>query len=127
MAELTNTALIWNRACGSDAVCLLAGDRALEALLLVHGYVMNGGVFHAVEGIDAELLADAQSGYRYFGFDDAANLFNDAKSIFESGQNLKQFEIMLGNRYTALIPDDTALFNRFEDCLRRNPSEFAPL
>ncbi len=127
MAELTNTALIWNRACGGDVVSLLAGDRALEDLLLVHGYVMNGGVFHAIEGIEAELLADAQSGYRYFGFDSVADLLNEAKSIFESGQNLDQFEIELGNRYTELIPDDSVLFKRFEDCLQQNPSEFAPL
>jgi hypothetical protein len=80
MPEFTKTELIWNRACGLN-VSVLTGDRALEDLLFVHALVMNGGVFHAVRSIDPELVAAAESGYRYFGYDAVADLLNKAKSL----------------------------------------------
>ena len=40
---------IWNRACNPFALLDEAGDRALRAVLFVHGQVMNGGVGSAVE------------------------------------------------------------------------------
>ena len=126
MAELTTADLIWNRACGSEFVSPLAGDLALEALLLAHGYVMNGGVFHAVEGIDAELFADAQAGYRYFGFDEVADLLNEAKSAFDAGGDLELLEAEFDDQYGELIPEDSVLIERFEDHLRQNPAEFEP-
>ena len=67
MFELTTADIIWNRACLQDVAGLEVGDRALAAMILAHGLVMNGGVLHAVEALDADQLAAAKEGFRYFG------------------------------------------------------------
>jgi hypothetical protein len=58
MHELSTADRVWNRAAldagGSPP---REGDRALAALLLAHGMIMNGGVDHAVEALSAEELA----------------------------------------------------------------------
>jgi len=86
---------------------------------------MNGGVLHAVECLSASELADARSGYRYFGFDAVADLLARARKIWERGQELGSWESQLDNSYAALIPDDSALFGRFDHLLRTRPADFA--
>jgi hypothetical protein len=133
MAELSRADFIWNRACEGDATALLPGDRALAALLVLHGLVMNGGVLHAVECLDPQELAGAISGYRFFGFDDVAVMLADTKSFAEvhddlySHDDTDSIEADLDKRYLASIPSDSTLFARFAAYLLRNPSEFAPL
>lgn len=55
-----------------------AGDRALAALLVVHGLVMNGGVHHALEWVQPTELSAAIEDYAYFGFDDVAAFLRGA-------------------------------------------------
>lgn len=127
MAELTDADMIWNRACGEDPLRNLAGDRALTDLLYAHGFVMNGGVLHAVECLTAEELADADAGYRYFGLEGIASLLFRARRVFEAGKDLGNDEQKLNGEYAALIPSDSAVVDRFEKRFKSNPSEFAPL
>ena len=57
---------VWNRAAMEEGcVSPRAGDRALSALLLVHGMVMNGGVHHALESVDPAELAAGADGYAF--------------------------------------------------------------
>ena len=49
-AKMNKATQIWNRALADYGLAGPAlGDRALAAMLLAHGLVMNGGVLHAVE------------------------------------------------------------------------------
>jgi hypothetical protein len=86
---------------------------------------MNGGVLHAVECLSASELADAESGYRFFGFGAAADLLARARKIWEADQDLESYEPRLDKDYAALIPDDASLVERFEHLHKTRPSEFA--
>ena len=133
MEKLSRADAIWNRACDVHATASSPGDRALSALLVLHGLVMNGGVLHAVQCLEAQELAGAMAGYRFFGFDGVAVMLTDAKSftevhdIFDSQDDFDSTDADFDKRYVALIRDDSALFARFAAYLLRNPSDFAPL
>jgi hypothetical protein len=127
MAELTEADMTWNRACGEDPLRTLPGDRALADLLGAHGLAMNGGVLHAVECMTPEELADAQAGYRFFGFDDIDSLLSRARRIFEAGNDLGRHEGQLDREYADVIPSDDSIAERFEKRLKSSPSDFAPL
>lgn len=122
---MTPNALIWNRACKGGGHNPCNGDRALSALLKAHGLCMNGGVLDAVESLTAAELADAQSGYRFFRFEAVADLLSRARKIWEANQDLESQERQLDQDYAALIPDDSSLYERFEDVRKAKPSEFA--
>jgi hypothetical protein len=132
MQKLSRADAIWNRACDVNVTASSPGDRALAALIVLHGLVMNGGVLHAVECHGTQELADAMAGYRFFEFDDVAILLTDAKSLTEAHDiyNLPDdFDSAYDDfdkRYVTLIRDDDALFARFAAYLLRNPSDFAP-
>lgn len=97
------------------------GDRALSALLLVHGLVMNGGVFHAVEAVtEAELRASCAA-FKYFGFAEVADLLEAAASEAETDES----EERLNDKYGRLV-DDTAIGQRFRETLSRNRELYAP-
>jgi hypothetical protein len=127
MAELTETDLIWNRACGEAPLRSLAGDRALADLLRTHGLIMNGGVLHAVECLTAGDLSDAEFGYRFYELDGVASLLSRARTIFETGDDLGHYEQRLDAEYADMIPSDSSLVQRFEKRLRSNPSDYEPL
>jgi hypothetical protein len=127
MAELTDADMIWNRACGDDALRSLPGDRALNDLLRAHGRAMNGGVLHAVECLTASELSDAKAGYRFYGLDGVASLLSRARTIFETDDDLGSYEQQLDRRYVAMIPSDSSLVERFEKRLNSCPWEFAPI
>jgi hypothetical protein len=125
---MSHADLIWNRACTANG-CVepWKGDRALAAMLSAHGLVMNGGVFHALELLNYTELHDARDGYRYFGFEKVAALLARARDLSDGGVDLENFEQQLDLDYASLIPSDSALTEKFELVLSRNPSEFAPL
>jgi hypothetical protein len=127
MAELTEADKIWNRACGEEPMRSLPGDRALADLLRAHGLVMNGGVLHAVECLTAGELRDCQQGYRFYGLDGVASLLSRARSAFEGGGDLAEDEQRLNALYTAMIPSDSSVVERFEKHLKSSPSDYAPL
>lgn len=120
--ELSAADRIWNRAAlesgGRDA---REGDRALSALLLFHGLVMNGGLGHGCTAVDDDDFIAAIAGYRYFGFDKLAD-------FLESIANLPEEQIEeINDEYCKFVPDDSALAETFEAYYHSNPSAFAPL
>jgi hypothetical protein len=127
MYELTQADMIWNRACGADPLRTLPGDRALADLLRAHGFVMNGGVQHAVESLTGSALSDALSAYRFYGFDAAASLLSRSNAILEVNDNLGFHEGQLDRQYAEIIPDDCSLVERFQKHLQLSPTEYAPL
>ncbi len=127
MPELTNAKMIWNRACGEEPLRTLPGDRALADLLRTHNLAMNGGVLQAVECLTASELSDAESGYRFYGFDEAATLLTHAGTILASDIEMEFHERQLDQRYANIIPEDSLLVERFEKRLELNPFEYAPL
>jgi len=124
---MKETDIIWNRACEGAGLSPRKGDRALAALLKAHGLMMNGGVLHAVECLDATELANAKSGYCFFRLDSVADLMTRARLIFEAGQSLESYELKLDQEYAALVPDDSALCARFEERFEIKSSDFAPV
>ncbi len=110
----------------------------MAAMVIFHSVAMNGGVLHALECSDLQGLDAAASGYRYFGLDGVADLLSEARSALKIGEDGLDFEgtdddvldfwdAELNRRYSALVPDNSALAERFEHAFGRNPSEFAPL
>lgn len=88
---------------------------------------MNGGVLHAVECLASDELSEAEAGYRYYGLHAAAALLSRAKTILEVDRNLEFHETDFDQEYVRIIPDDSALVERFENDLAQNPSQYAPL
>ena len=127
MAEWTQADIIWNRACGENPLRALPGDRALADLLRAHGLVMNGGVLHAVECLTATELSDAESGYRFYGFNAAASLLSRARRIFETADDLGDHEQKLDGQYADMIPSDSTLVDCFEKHLKSSPADYAPI
>jgi hypothetical protein len=139
---------IWNRALANwHAADLAVGDRALAAMLLTHGLVMNGGVLDAVEKMDESQLAAGKSGYRFFGYEEVAGLLSQAKETLEkmnddvvelhryamgevtvvvlAENDIGDLELQLDSEYTNSIPDDSALFERLKKHLAAGPDDFA--
>jgi len=127
MSPLTQADMIWNRACGEDPLRSLPGDHALADLLRAHGLIMNGGVLHAVECLTASELSDAESGYRFYGFDAAASLLSRARTILETDSDLEFHERQLDWQYAGIISADSSLVERFQKHLVLHPFEYAPL
>lgn len=118
---------IWNRALAEPADELGPGDRALAAMLLVHGLVMNGGVHHALESVDADEWSAAIAGYAYFGCDDVAAFFRGAGNDPMLTAWTDETEMSANERYETLVPNDAHLVARFEDVFRERGDQFAPV
>ena len=118
--ELTEADRIWNRACLGDADNLRIGDRALAAMLYIHGYVMNGGVEHVVECASVTQLAAGIEGYRYFGLDNLASLITKAQGTDEIlGETIDAEYFRLGC--------DSILERHFKKVYADHPADFEPL
>lgn len=113
---------VWNRAAleggGPGA---LAGDRALASLLLVHGMVMNGGVWHATEVLSAGELAAGLDGYRFFGFTELAEILVGVENASDQAFD------KLDELYWHYIPADDTIGAAFEEKFAAHPELFARL
>jgi hypothetical protein len=140
---------IWNRALDEyRGMIPTIGDRALSAMLLAHGLIMNGGVLNAVEIMNEERLVTAKRGYEYFGFSGVADLLTKAQVALRKkpaapeeldrytvggvevvllleDNELDELEGKLDSEYATYIPDDSWLFERFMQRLAAYPSDFA--
>jgi hypothetical protein len=116
--------LVWNRACDGGGPNPRTGDAALAALLLCHGYAMNGGVFHAVEGLDEMELRKAADGYRFFGLEAVSALFDRAAQTpnADRGGLEREFDLEYGR-----LANDSLLTERFCKRFKAHPELFAPL
>ena len=118
---------VWNRATEGGGPEPRDGDRALSALLLAHGYAMNGGVLHAVECLDAEQLDAACRGYVHFGFAAIPDLLRSAALIVDADPLAEIEESRLDADYATVIPDDQILVNAFTTDFEMHPDAYAPL
>jgi hypothetical protein len=133
---------IWNRACDPFSHLAGTGDRALQALLLVHGQVMNGGLASSLEYQSADQIQAAISGFEYFGRSDiGAVLRAGMETAFPAGvvedpeareDHMLALDDETSNRlerlddaYNALVPRDEVLVDMFRDRLRTSPRDFA--
>ena len=106
---------VWNRAAlESGGASPQAGDRALAALLLVHGLVMNGGVHHALECVQPSELNAAVEGFSFFGLDDVAAFFHQSAIDPMLYAWTDENEVEANRRYAQMIPDESHLVSRFE-------------
>ncbi len=125
---LSEADLVWNRACFGNLDRLgLRGDRALTAMVLFHGFVMNGGILHPFDCLQPRKLAAAKSGYRFFGFHDVAEFISDVQIALNLSETSDAQEASFNQHYGKLVPDDEALAKRFEEYFRTHRSDFAPL
>lgn len=99
----------------------LPGDSALTALLAAHGMVMNGGVGHVFDTLDAAERSAGAAGFRFFGFDAVARLLERAEE-----QSEEQWE-SLDSEYAGLIPSEDALDEAFKRLFADKPHLFAPI
>jgi hypothetical protein len=118
---------VWNRAAlEGGGAHPKAGDSALAALLRAHGYIMNGGVHHAVECLSPEERAAAIEGYSYFGLSAAAEALTSAAHGSLSPWT-DESEEAANHAYWRQVPDDESLVRAFEAVLRERPDEFASI
>jgi len=139
---------IWNRASDGMGVGQLGkGDRALGALLLAHGLIMNGGVFDAVtimtqddftktisrfkfsrEAIgEYHFFDEALAGYGFFGLGAISELLVRAKDLLNTEEDIGSLEAFFDSEYQRILPNDISLFSIYEKCLVDTPHEFAAL
>jgi hypothetical protein len=124
---------IWNRACDPSLRFTHPGDAALAAVLLCHGMAMNGGLLHAVQGLEPDQRERAVAGFRLLGLDDAAAA---VEAVARQAARLpagdpaaeERLEVEAGRRYDEALPDwDETIDRAFQDHLRRHPEAYAPL
>ena len=112
---------IWNRAAielGGPNPGI--GDRALAAVLLAHGAVMNGGVAHAIELLSKEELAAAISGFNYFALPAAAQALSVPFPSQDETLNAADQD------YWRAVPNDDTLLHAFRLNLLSTPEAYAP-
>ncbi len=124
---LTVSDRVWNRATEGGGTQPGMGDRALAALLLAHGYTMNGGVLHAAECLAAEELDAACQGYAYYGFDAIPALLRYAANIVDDDPVAEKDEATLDASYATVIPSDRTLALAFTTDFEAHPDRYAPL
>jgi hypothetical protein len=120
---LSDADLVWNRAAldgGGSAP--RTGDRALAALLLAHGLIMNGGVEHALDLLSPVETMAAIEAFKFFDMADVGDLLEQAAT------GRFHHEAEEGDeRYAALVSDDEILAARFRHRYVSTPGAFAPL
>ena len=66
-------------------------------------------------------MRDGIAGFRHFGLDQAADVFERAAS--EQEAELESFD----GKYADAVPDDEALLRSFRARFQRHPDEFSPV
>ena len=124
---------IWNRACDPFLPFTHPGDAALAAVLLCHGMAMNGGLLHAVQGLEPDQRERAADGFRLLGLDDAAAaveaVARQAARLTDGDPAAEErLEVEAGRRYGEAVPDwDETIDRAFRAHLQRHPEAYAPL
>ena len=121
---------IWNRACDSFLPFTYPGDAALAAVLLCHGMAMNGGLLHAVQGLEPEQRARAAAGSCLFGLDAAAKAVEEvaraADLLGDDEAAADRLEVEANRRYDEALPSgDDTIVGAFEAHLGRHPEAYA--
>jgi hypothetical protein len=115
-------AVIWNRAAlERGGPSPKAGDTATASLLRCHNEVMNGGMDFAVsDSLSVNEVRAGIEGYRHFGLDAAAAVFEGALSARD-----EETFTALEEKYAEAVPDDDRLIQALEARLKTTPNDFA--
>ena len=130
---MTDPDEVWNRACDPSAASTHPGDAALAAVLLCHGMAANGGLLHAVEGLEPGQRAAAVDGFRSLGLDAAADAVEDvarqAADLREDDlDGAERLEQEADRRYAAALPDHDGTIDRaLRAHLAAHPEAYAPV
>ncbi len=125
---------VWNRACGQgECSSPGAGDSALAALLMFHGFAMCDGVLYGLEIFSEVQIAAAADGFRFFGLVEAASVIEtgllELRRIQTHGENRAEvgtLELALEDRY-ATHANDRIVEEAFKRFFELHRSEFQPL
>ncbi len=108
------------------------GDGALRDVLRLHGMAMNGGLLHAVEGLEPEELDGAVTGFRWLGLEDLADAVTayaadaaDAEGMPDDA--VDALEERGNDLYSDAVPEDEVLYAAFHRRFTAQPEAFAPL
>ncbi len=115
--QLTDADRVWNRACYREGTDLREGDLALGALILVDGYIQNGGVGHAFD-LTPEELAEGIKGYEFFGLHEMTAVITPHREDEEADSN---------SRYYRFTRGENVIIKKFQQMFREHPERFAPL
>jgi hypothetical protein len=114
---------VWNRAAFErGGRTPRGGDAALGALLAAHRLVTNGGVLHAARALGTPELQGACDGYRFFGFDDVAELLERAVDATEMRGTAQR----LNAEYARSIPNDEVIVGGFARHFNEHREFYAP-
>lgn len=128
MEDLRPCDRVWNRAALEDGgAAPLEGDRALAAMLVAHGLIMNGGVLHAVDCLEADEFEKACDGYEFFGLGGVAKQLREAVRLAVETAPMDALEAQFDRAYRKAVPDDAALAAVFGTHFERHPHAYAPL
>ena len=122
-----------DRACDPFAPISRPGDDALAAVLLCHGMAMNGGLLHAVEGLEPDQLERAVAGHRFLGPAAAPAAVEEVarqaaaldRDHAEAGERLEAEAL---RRCDEALPEwDETIEQAFRAHLAVHPDAYAPL
>ena len=114
---------VWNRAAvESGGPTPREGDKALAALLEAHGYVMNGGVFHAIKCLGPDRLQLSCDGYVYFGLHEIASVLGAAAKAEQTDKTEDDFN----RAYWSYAKDDAVIVECFKSDFTAHPDRYAP-
>jgi hypothetical protein len=90
---------------------------------------MSGGVLDAVESLDADVLDQAEAGFRWLDLPDVAAVILDVRAQVESqvldDDQAEALEIAADDKYNSLLPADSTLELAFRTRLGQIPDAFA--
>jgi hypothetical protein len=116
--------IVWNRAAlEAGGPSPRKGDVALSAMLLIHGLIMNGGVFHAIESVGPAELRAANTGYRFFGLSEIAELLEECSKTVPD----EELEASADNAYWTSVPTDHTLREAFARHFSTHRQDYAPV
>ena len=122
---------IWNRAAlGGGGVDARSGDRALSAVLALHGLAMSGGLMDAIERVTSEEADAAEAGFRWLGLGAAADVVASVRGDIAAGaldddERAEALELRADEEYERAVPDDDTLVSAFRTRLAEEPDTFA--
>jgi len=116
--QVTDADRVWNRACSGEEADWREGDQALRSVLLVNGYIQNGGVCHAFD-LPADELTMGIAGYEFFGLHELAAIIQPHEGEDEEAYNKRYYQ--LEGIHGSIISE------KFNEMFHRHPERFAPL
>ncbi|MFT5430636.1 MAG: hypothetical protein ACI9OJ_001312 [Myxococcota bacterium] len=87
-SNLDTPGRIWNRAALRATDVDSPGDQHLEAMLIVHGLTMNGGVVHSLDVLEPGELRAGIDGFRYFGLEKWSELGEDGSGMLRGSTKI---------------------------------------